>query len=236
MTHPMRSPDQNEYQEKRTFFGRFGFVIGIFVVVGIGVGLFSKMFSGASGPAPRKAVEMVMIKPQPPPPPPPPPPPTPPQQNEPKEQMMEQQPVDEAEAKPEEAQDSTPSIGTNITGTGPADGFGLGKNTKGMIGGGAGGAKGGSRFGWYANQVSKSVSTALGQNPRTRNASFNIKAKIWADVGGRVTRARLVEPTGDPDLDDAIKNGVLTGHQLQEPPPEGMPMPIVMHLTARRPN
>ena len=147
---------------------------------------------------------------------------------------MEQQPVDDAEAKPDEAPDSSPSIGTNVTGSGP-DAFGLGKNTKGMVGGGGTG-KSGSRFGWYANQVIKSVSAALSQNPRTRNARFDIKAKIWADVGGRVTRARLIEPSGDPALDEAIRNGVLTGHQLQEPPPEGMPMPIVMHLTARRPN
>ena len=147
---------------------------------------------------------------------------------------MEQQPVDTAETKPEAAPDTSPGIGTNVTGTGE-DIFGLSKNGKGVVGGGGSG-KSGSRFGWYANQVIKSISSALSQNPRTRNASFNIKAKIWADVGGRVTRARLMEPTGDAELDEAIKNGVLTGHQLQEPPPEGMPMPIVMRLTARRPN
>ena len=35
-------------------------------------------------------------------------------------------------------------------------------------------------------------------------------------------------------LDDAIKNGVLTGLQLQEPPPAGMKLPIVLRLTAQR--
>jgi outer membrane biosynthesis protein TonB len=231
----MAQSDQFDMREKQTFFGRFGFAIGILAMVGVGIGLFSKMFSGGEKTPPRKAQEMVMIKPVAPPPPTPPPPPPPPQ-NEPKEQMMEQAPVDEAEAKPEAVADASPAIGTNIAGNGPADAFGLGKNTRGGLGGNGGGGKAGSRFGWYANQVIKSISDALGKNPGTRNASFNIKVKIWADGGGRITRAKLVELTGDQDVDEAIRNGVLTGHQLQEPPPEGMPMPIVMRLSARRPN
>ena len=54
--------------------------------------------------------------------------------------------------------------------------------------------------------------------------------------GLRVTRASLVSSTGDPAVDAAIKADVLTGLQLDAPPPEGMPLPIVMRLTARRPN
>ncbi len=150
---------------------------------------------------------------------------------------MEQAPVDAQEAKPEAAPDTSPAIGTNITGNGPPDGFGLGGNGKGQLGGsGSGGRSGGSRFGWYANQISRSVSDALSLNPKTRNASFNIKVRIWSDGGGRITRAKLMEATGDPVVDAAIQNEVLNGFQLKEPPPEGMPMPIVMRLTARRPN
>ena len=169
--------------------------------------------------------------------PPPPPPPPPPPQEAPKQQMMEQTPVDDQEAKPEPQDTAAPSIGTNIQGSGPADGFGLSGNTGGLFDVNKGrGNGGGSRFGWYANQVIKSITEALGQNPRTRNASFNVMVRIWPDVGGRVTRAKLVEPTGDPAIDEAIMNEVLVGFQLKEPPPDGMPLPIVMRLTARRPN
>ena len=149
---------------------------------------------------------------------------------------MEQTPVDEAEAKPEPAEAPSAAIGTNITGNGPADGFGLGSNKGGFMGGSNSGRVNRSQFGWYANQVIKSFSDALSRNPRTQNATFNIKAKIWSDAGGRVTRAKLVESTGDTTLDAALKNEILTGFQLKEPPPDGMPMPIVMRLTARRPN
>ena len=115
----MSHSDQFDYREKRTFMSRFGFVIGIVVVGAIAVTLGSQLFKSHDGTTQRKPQEMVMIKPVPPPPPPPPP------QNEPKEQMMEQTPVDAQEAKPEPVADSAPAIGTNITGNGPADGFGL---------------------------------------------------------------------------------------------------------------
>jgi periplasmic protein TonB len=231
----MNQHDQFEYGEKRGFGARYGFVIGIVVVGAIAAVLFNKMFSGPSGPSPRKAQEMVMIKPPPPAPPPPPPPPPP--QDAPKQEMMEQTPVDDQEAKPEPQEAPSPSMGTNITGNGAPDGFGIGGNKAGTFGGGSNNAHANSsRFGWYANQVVKSFSEALSRHPRTRNANFNLKVRIWADGGGRVIRAKLAESTGDLTLDETIKNEILNGSQLQEPPPEGMPMPIVMRLTARRPN
>ena len=234
----MSNRDQFDYSEKRSFGARYGFVIGILLVVAVVAVIFGKMFSGGKEAPPRKVQEMVMIKPTPPPPPPPPPPPQqqPTPQDAPKEQMMEQTP-DQAESKPEPQDTPAPAMGTNVQGNGAPDGFGLSGKGGGMIGGGSGNGRGNSsRFGWYANQVIKSISDALSKNPRTRNANFSIKVRIWSDVGGRVTRAKLAEPTGDAALDEAIKNEVLTGFQLKEPPPEGMPMPIVMRLTARRPN
>jgi len=192
----MAHHDQSEFSEKRTFLGRFGFAIGVVVLAVIVVTVFSKMFSGRSDPAPRKPQELVMIKPAPLPPPPP-PPPTPPQ-NEPQKQMMEQQPLDDQDVKPEEAPaDALPNIGTNIQGNGPADGFGLSGKGGNFIGGGGGGKHGGSRFGWYANKVSRAVEDALRQNSRTRTASFVVKVRLWADVTGRVTKVRLADSTGD---------------------------------------
>jgi periplasmic protein TonB len=80
------------------------------------------------------------------------------------------------------------------------------------------------------------VGDALRQNPHTRDATFSVKARIWSDLTGRVTRAKLAGTTGDRIVDNAIQNEVLTGLQLKEAPPDGMPMPIVMRLTGRRPD
>lgn len=106
-----------------------------------------------------------------------------------------------------------------------------------MIGGnGKGGSGSNSKWGWYAGQVQSRVVSALRNHRRTRSAALDIKVRMWADSTGRVTRAVLVGSSGDAAVDRAIKDEILTGLQLDQAPPEGMPMPIVMHLAARRPN
>ena len=55
------------------------------------------------------------------------------------------------------------SLGTNIVGNGPADGFGLGRKDTGIFSGqGGGGGQGtGNRFGSYFSQVKEALSDAL---------------------------------------------------------------------------
>ena len=106
-----------------------------------------------------------------------------------------------------------------------------------MIGGtGTGKGGSGSKYGMYAGQVQSRVVDALKAHKKTRASTLNIKVRIWLDSTGRVTRATISGTTGKPDVDSAIRDEILTGLQLQSPPPDGMPMPIVMHLSATRPN
>ena len=159
--------------------------------------------------------------------------------------MIEQIPVIGMETKPDEASKAAPTasespgLGTSIQGNGGPDAFGLqaGGSGFGIVGGtGKAGSHGGSnsRWGWYASQVQTTISEALQNNGHTRNADFHVVARIWSDRTGRITRARLAGSTGDGALDGALTNEVLVGLALQEPPPDGMPMPIVLRLTARR--
>ena len=147
--------------------------------------------------------------------------------------MMSQEKVDDKEEKPDEKPPDAAPLSTNNAATGN-DAFGL---TKGTGGGNYFNSGGGShsKFGWYAAQVQTSIGDALRKNPNTRNASFGSQVRIWSDITGRVTRAKLSPSTGDPKIDEAI-NQSLTGLQLKEAPPAGMPMPIVMRVSAQRPN
>jgi periplasmic protein TonB len=223
-----------DYEEqKRSFGARYGFVIGILVVAVIAVVLVSQAFSG-KGEAPRKQVEMVMIKPIAPPPPPPPPPPP---QTVPKQQMEDQTQVNEQDMKQAEQppEDPSPSLGTGLNGNGPADGFGLGGKDKGFYAGSGGGGGGGSRFGGYFTAVQRAVTDALSRNAATRNANFNVRVRIWSDVTGRITRVKLADTTGDTALDQAIRTDALIGCQLPDIP-SGMRMPLELRLNVRRPN
>ena len=146
--------------------------------------------------------------------------------------MEEQTPVAE-ETPPEEAPaDPTPAVTSN----GPTgnDNFGLTKG-KGGSGNGTGNrvGGGGSKFGNYAAQVQNSISAAVRRNSKTKSSNMTVTAKIWADETGRVTRATVSGSSGDPAVDAALRNEVLTGLQLQSPPPAGMKMPINLRLTAR---
>lgn len=125
-------------------------------------------------------------------------------------------------------------LGTAIGG---GDGSGLG-NSNGssnggsrMIGGNNNG--GGSKWGWYAGQVQNRLADALRSNPVTQRAGFSNTVQIWSDKTGRITRVKLNSSTGDGKVDAAIENEVFNGLVLNEPPPEGMPMPINLRLTAR---
>jgi protein TonB len=239
--HPVKTPlpphrvDDDDDDEEPGFLRRFRVVLGLGAAV---AALAIYAFSGPESPSrpsvPRKAAVPINVSLPPPPLPPPPPPKVePPKVEQPREEMEEETaPVDQP---PDPApDDSPPPIGTNNVGNGPADGFGLGKATSGS---GTGGARrvggGGSKYGFYAGQVQNTIASAIKRHSRTKSATMSVTARIWADDTGRVTRATLSGSSGDPAVDAALKNEVLTGLQLQSPPPAGMKMPINLRLTAR---
>jgi TonB family protein len=110
-------------------------------------------------------------------------------------------------------------------------------------GGGMGSGFGGngngrsSKYGFYAGQVQARVADVLRTNKKTRSAVMNnVTVRIWADATGRITKVTLGHSTGDPALDNTIRNEAFSDITLPDAPPEGMPMPIVMKFNARRPN
>ena len=253
-----RPPDSwDDDSEKRTFICRFGFalsfVLGLAALAGIAL-LGVQVLGNRSGPAKVQQFKMVRLLPPPPPVPTPPPTPTEIQPQPTAQPMIEQKQMMVPETNPggpKEPSDKSPKadnkpsgpLGLNAKGEGSSDAFGLvgrpGGNALLESGGGngdGGGGGGGTRWGWYAGQVQARVEDALRKNPHTRSAAFRVEVRIWTDTTGRVTRVQLAGSTGNPAVDAAIKEEVLTGLQLQEPPPADMPLPIVMRLTARRPN
>jgi len=209
----------------QNFFKRFRIAIIVTSILIAGIVVIAKLASrGASS----KHDTLTLVSIAPPPPPPPPvmtPPPPPPEEQKIQEPMIKEEQPKEAPPKEE------PPLGTGIKGPG-GDNYGLGSGTgNGLIGGGGDGSK----WGWYASQVQARIQQALQQNRKTRTASMNLNVRVWADPNGRISRAQLASSTGDPSLDNALRDEVLTGLQLPEPPPAGMPAPITLHVTARRP-
>ncbi|MDD5348932.1 MAG: energy transducer TonB [Chthoniobacteraceae bacterium] len=222
-------------ESEKTFLERHRIVLSAVAVIVIAatVILLRQKFS-THGSARQKGPEIVSVRLPPPPPTPPQAAPTPPPQEMKQEQkIVEQAPVNDQEERPKDEPPPAAPLATGIKGNGPPDGFGVGAGGGNVIGG-SGSARQNSKWGWYAGQVQTAIAGALRKETALRNASLSLKVRIWPDVTGRVTRAKLAGSTNDPKLDAAV-NAALTGLQLKEPPPEGMPLPIVLHITAQRP-
>jgi protein TonB len=217
--------------EKQGFFERYriAIVVGVVLVVIIGtIGVLVKMYGKV--PPPHKSEEIVIhLQPPPPMPPPPPPPPQPPEQKF-VEQPKDLKPLVKNDVKTPDKPPGPPTPAAS----GPPSDFGLGGPGGG--GGGGDGGGGGSVWGWYAGEVQTQIADALRKNDKTRDARLRIKVRIWSDSSGRITRAELSGSSGDPSVDEALKNQVLTGLSLPEAPPSDMPMPIVMMINEQRPN
>ena len=144
--------------------------------------------------------------------------------------MVEEEKQEEAPPEP------TPQIETAVKGPGAGGMTVKSGNSTGIFGNRNAMANPRLRWSGYASQAQARIMEELRKNPRTRKSALRIEFRIWPDSTGRITRASLSSSTGDPALDAAIRDEVLTGLQLSQPPPDDMPTPIVMRLTARRPN
>ena len=146
--------------------------------------------------------------------------------------MVKQEHVEEIIDQPTQAPEE-PGITTNNTnGNGPDMGIpaGKGNGNHNRIGSGRRSGK------WdrYAVSIQNTIAETLRHNSGVRHATFSLSVRVWADSNGRITRASLTGSSGDPTVDNAIKNNALTGLQLSEPPPADMPMPINLRISARK--
>ena len=198
-----------------------------------GVGYW--LFSGEDGPPPRQIRELTIVNIVPPPPPPPPPEQKMVEQPKMAEQeFKEEKPIEKPLEKPTDEPDNNtylpPDPGTLDAPI--ATGGVLAKGS----GGGGGGGGGGSRWGWYASIVQTQIEAAMKANRKTRYAVMKSEIRVWADGMGRINRVTLSPSTGDAELDAIIRNEVIGGLTLREPPPKGMPMPVVTRVTGIRPS
>jgi protein TonB len=222
--------------EQRRPLLRYGAALAVCAVLFAGALHF---FLGSNDmPPPRPVREITIVNITPPPPPPPPPQTEQKMVEQPKmadPEIKEDKPVEKPKDEPaKDAKNDEPPgpLALDAKAVGPGDLFNLAGKPGGNPYGGGGG---GSRFGWYASLVQTQIRNALDANSRTRKAVLQVQIRLWADGMGRVTRVQLVSSTGDAELDSIIRDQVLSGLTLREPPPKDMPMPINTRVTERRP-
>ncbi len=215
----------DDEEEEKTAFQKYRVPVIAGILLATGIGFAAKSLSGKAGaPPPKQEVMMVTTVAQPTPPPPAPTPP-PPQIEEKKQEMIVEEKQEEAPPEP------TPQVETALKGAGntgmvlkSGNGSGVFTNRN-TVNADA------MRRSAYAGQVKSRIKQALEGNAKTRKARMTIEIRVWPDETGRIARAKLSGSTGDPALDAVIRDEILTGLQISQAPPEGMPTPIVMRIT-----
>ena len=144
--------------------------------------------------------------------------------------MIEEEKVEEAQPEP------SPQVETAVKGPGSGGMSIKAGNSSGIFSNRNANLNPRLKWSAYATTAQTRIMDELRRNPKTRKAALRVDVRIWPDSTGRIARANLASSTGDASLDAAIRDEVLSGLQLPQPPPEGMPTPIVMRVTARRPN
>jgi outer membrane biosynthesis protein TonB len=145
-----------------------------------------------------------------------------------KEQPIEEQPKQEADAK-DEPPPGPLALDSEAQGPGDAMGLGANPNGRGLLSG-----RGRSKWGWYASMVQAEIESALRNNAKTRNSMMQVQLRLWADSSGRISRVQIVSSTGTAELNSVLQSVVLGGLRLREGPPGDMPMPMVTRITVRK--
>ncbi|CAB3643466.1 hypothetical protein LMG24238_00497 [Paraburkholderia sediminicola] len=174
----------------------------------------------------------------------PPPPPPPPKEKPPPEKVQEdvKTPVEKPTEvpKPTEAPKPSDNQPKQMTMDAPAqagtDNFGIGAGDgSGMVGSGGGGSFGNSTYRQYIGYLLQSAVERDKQVQASGGGSrFNVNLNIWMDRDGRITKAVIVQSSGDSKLDDAVVGAVEAFKADQAPPPRSA-YPALIKLHGRSP-
>lgn len=199
------------------------------VLAGIGYGI-KKLFSG--GAPQKKQITTVKLLPDTPPPPPPPPPKEPPKET-PKEQHKEA--PKEPEPKPVEAPPAENLKMEGAAGDGPSP-FQAGTVNNEYKGGAVAtiGSDGGVKFRWYAGLVKSQIERAIERDKKLTQGQYKIVVSVWLKPNGQFERLSVEQSDSTPEIEQGIREALNDLPAMQESPPENMPMPIRMRITAKK--
>lgn len=164
------------------------------------------------------------------PPPPPPPPkdekkPEPPKDDK-KDVKMEQP----KEAVPQPAQNE-PLKMEGAAGDGESA-FGSGTVSSDYKGGNIG-TTGGAQQGMYAGRLQRHLQDQLSRNRKLKESDYRVTVRVWLRRDGSVEKAELAQSTGNSALDELLQEALLQVGPMRDAPPENMPQPIKIRVTAR---
>ncbi len=224
--------DDDESQESSLTAWLKRILIGLVVLAilgGIGYGIQSLMSGGAQQ---KKQVTTIKLIPDTPPPPPPPPPKEPPKEqpkpDAPKEIKVEQ-------PKPAETPPAEQLKMEGPAGDGPSA-FAAGAVSNDYKGGDVKtiGSDGGAKFNWYAGILKNQIQDALEKDSKLKESQYKLIVSVWLKPNGDIERLEWSGSETEPAIQQGVKAALDNMPAMRDAPPEGMPQPIRLRITARK--
>ena len=205
---------------------RYGVTVGVGgVVLVLGYALFHFISSDTS--AHKRVVETVTLKLIAPPP--PPKVERPPDSPKMVEQPKIREPIDKPDDKPKDVDKPPPGpLALDAKGGPGSDAFGLGGKPGGadFVGGSGGGGDG---FRHYATVMADRIQQCLTQDDKLDVGKFRGVLRVWVAGDGRA-RAEILHSTGEPAIDDRIRQDIAGNCTMTEAPPPEMKQPVVVRV------
>jgi len=203
---------------------RRGFGMLLMVVAGVALlALFAwgvKSLLSGKADRPRKPPTVTLLPDKPPPPPPPP-----------KEEKKPEAPKEqrnEVREQPKAQAQNEPLKMEGAAGDGPGA-FAAGSVGKDYVGGSIGGAQ----QSVYTSRLQRHLQEELNRVRKLRESDYRITLRVWLRKDGSVEKAELAQSTGNPTLDQLLRETLLQVSAMREAPPDNMPQPIRIRVTAR---
>lgn len=195
----------------------------IALVIGAGWLVFSGMDDSAK-PAKKLIQQVQIIRPPPPPPAPPPPPLEPEEVDVPEPEEPEPEP---AEADQPPAGDQ---LGLDAEGVAGADGFGLlgRKGGRDLLGAGSS-----DQYTWYGQILKSDLIDRLAEIRDIRRDRYSVVVRLWLAPDGRIQKFKVVNSTGDAELDRDLVAALESLDRVSEMPPAGLPQPVRLRIVSR---
>lgn len=222
--------DQEQVPAARVWITRIALLLLILAILaGIGYGI-KKLLGG--GPTHKKQITTVKLLPDTPPPPPPPPPKEPPKET-PKEQPKEA--PKEPEPKPAETPPAETLKMEGAAGDGPSP-FQSGAVNNEYKGGAVAtiGSDGGVKYRWYAGLVKSQIERAIERDKKLTQGQYKIVVSVWLKPNGQFERLSVEQSDTTPEIEQGIREALNDLPAMQESPPENMPMPIRLRISAKK--
>lgn len=215
---------------KSTWFRWAALAVGL--VAAVLVALWLQSLLTPKGPVEKMKVQQItLVRP------PPPPPPPPPEQKPPEPEVKDEVEVEQPAPTPEETAQTEEAPAPLNVGEGAEGGIDVGGSRGAPTLAGSGGGLRGNPWAWYDallnEAINAAVQTALGREEALKHKSYRVIVNVWLDANGKVTRAQLVDTTGDTRADDVLREALRNVRALREGPPSDMPQPVKVRVTSR---